>query len=131
MTQRGVLATMQVLDVYGPLEMFACKPAQAHFDVVFVAERAGEVASAQKAVTVAEHDFASCPPLDILLVPGKHELCCIAVTLFTMFASPARQAVGAGYAFHRKKVSPHMRATLLRLGKPSALLPVGRIAAHV
>lgn len=79
MTQRGVLATMQVLDVYGPLEMFACKPAQAHFDVVFVAERAGEVASAQKAVTVAEHDFASCPPLDILLVPGKHELCCTAV----------------------------------------------------
>ena len=79
MTQRGVLASMQVLDVYGPLEMFACKPAREHFDVVFVAERAGEVASAQKASTVAEHDFASCPPLDILLVPGKQELCCIAV----------------------------------------------------
>jgi len=98
---------MQVLDVYGPLEMFACKPARAHFDVVLVAERAGEVASAQKAVTVAEHDFASCPPLDILLVPGKHELCGFAVESVCSVLWSACQANGAGLAFLRRR-TPHM-----------------------
>ncbi|KAK9832752.1 hypothetical protein WJX81_008413 [Elliptochloris bilobata] len=41
-----------------------------HFKPVFVAERRGPVVSAQDAVTVAEHDFSSCPELDILVVPG-------------------------------------------------------------
>lgn len=52
--------------------MFGCKPMRAHFNVTFLAERKGPVPSAQEAITLAEHDFSSCPKLDILVVPGTH-----------------------------------------------------------
>ena len=58
----------ELLDVYGPVEMFGNLPKL--IDVVMVAERAGSVRSAQGPQVVAEVDFASCPTLDLLLVPG-------------------------------------------------------------
>jgi transcriptional regulator GlxA family with amidase domain len=58
----------ELLDLYGPLEMFGCVgPA---LRIVTVAEQAGPVASTPGPCTVAEHSFASAPPLDLLLVPG-------------------------------------------------------------
>lgn len=66
----------EVLDVFGPLELFACKPMRAHFNPVFVAEQRGQIESAQDLKVVAEHDFQSCPDLDILVVPGAHTDSC-------------------------------------------------------
>ena len=58
----------ELLDLYGPLEMFGClgPPLQ----IVTVAEQSGPVRSSPGPCTVAEHSFASAPPLDLLLVPG-------------------------------------------------------------
>ena len=58
----------ELLDVYGPVEMFGNLPDRV--DVIMVAERAGSVRSAQGPQVVAEVDFASCPTLDLILVPG-------------------------------------------------------------
>jgi transcriptional regulator GlxA family with amidase domain len=58
----------ELLDVFGPLEAFG--HAKDWFRIVTVAEKAGPVASAQGPRAVADHGFADCPPLDILLVPG-------------------------------------------------------------
>ncbi len=57
----------EVLDVYGPVEMWSNTPG---FEVVFIAQTAGPVRSAQGAQTVATHSFESAPKLDILMVPG-------------------------------------------------------------
>jgi transcriptional regulator GlxA family with amidase domain len=58
----------ELLDLYGPLEMFgSLGPA---LRIVTLAEQAGPVASTPGPSTVAEHSFASAPPLDLLLVPG-------------------------------------------------------------
>lgn len=57
----------EVLDVYGPLEMWAYVP---EFNVILIAEEEGPVASAQGAVTLATHSFDTAPPLDIVMVPG-------------------------------------------------------------
>lgn len=57
----------EVLDVYGPLEMWGNVQ---DFEIVTVAEQAGLVTSAQGAKTLADHSFADCPKLDILMVPG-------------------------------------------------------------
>lgn len=56
------------LDVYGPVEAFGCLPGL--FRVLMVAERAGPVVSAQGPRSVADHGFADCPRLDVILVPG-------------------------------------------------------------
>ncbi len=59
------------LDLIGPWEMatmwrdYAGGPG-----CVTVGETAGEVTCAKGLVTRAEHSFATCPPLDYLLVPG-------------------------------------------------------------
>lgn len=58
----------ELLDVYGPLEMFGSVGAQLR--IVTVAERTGPVASFQGPRTVAEFDFASAPKLDLILLPG-------------------------------------------------------------
>jgi transcriptional regulator GlxA family with amidase domain len=58
----------ELLDVFGPLEAFG--HAKAWFRIVTVAEQAGPVTSSQGPRAVADHGFADCPPLDILLVPG-------------------------------------------------------------
>jgi transcriptional regulator GlxA family with amidase domain len=58
----------ELLDVFGPLEAFG--QAKDWFRVLTVAERPGPVASAQGPRAMADHGFADCPRLDILLVPG-------------------------------------------------------------
>jgi transcriptional regulator GlxA family with amidase domain len=73
----GVLLypNFELLDVFGPLEMFATLGA-ARVKIHMIAERAGPVASAMAGdgplgpCVVAEHGFADAPPLDLLLVPG-------------------------------------------------------------
>ena len=58
----------EILDVCGPLEMFGVR--KDLFEVCTVAEQAGPVPSDQSAMIVADHGFETCPPLNILLVPG-------------------------------------------------------------
>ena len=58
----------ELLDLYGPLEMFGSIGAELR--IVTVAEKAGPVASFQRPKTVAEFDFASAPTLDLILLPG-------------------------------------------------------------
>ncbi|QYX58524.1 DJ-1/PfpI family protein [Roseovarius sp. SCSIO 43702] len=57
-----------MLDLYGPLEMFAMRPDA--FEIATVAERAGPVPAANGPATVAEAGFADLAYVDILLVPG-------------------------------------------------------------
>lgn len=58
----------ELLDVYGPLEMWGNVGPQ--IKIVTVAAEKGPVASAQGPKTVADYSFEDCPPLDLLLVPG-------------------------------------------------------------
>jgi putative intracellular protease/amidase len=58
----------EVLDLYGPLEMFGLLGPEVR--IVTVAETPGPVASLPGVKTLAEHGFAGCPPLDLVLVPG-------------------------------------------------------------
>ena len=58
----------ELLDLYGPLEMFGSLAEQIH--IATVAEKTGPVASTPGVETVAHHDFADCPPLDLILLPG-------------------------------------------------------------
>ncbi len=57
----------EVLDVYGPIEMWGYVD---EFKLVTVAEKAGPVISTQGVATIADYSFADCPPLDIIMVPG-------------------------------------------------------------
>lgn len=65
----------EMLDLFGPLELFSVLGSQ-HIRISTVAESAGPVAAAigaEGAVgprVIADHDFASAPPFDLLLVPG-------------------------------------------------------------
>jgi len=58
----------ELLDVFGPLEMFGMVPE--NFDIYMVAEGVGEVASRQGPKSIAEHCFSEQRQYDILLVPG-------------------------------------------------------------
>src|SRR5262245_40578668 len=58
----------ELLDLYGPLEMFGSLAEQVR--IVTVAEKKGPVASTPGVETVAHHDFGDCPPLDLILLPG-------------------------------------------------------------
>lgn len=58
----------ELLDVYGPLEMFGVLPE--HFRIVTLGERAGPVASAQGPQGVVERTLEDPGPIDVLLVPG-------------------------------------------------------------
>ena len=58
----------ELLDVFGPLEMFGMAPDS--FEICMVSERAGEVASRQGPKSVVEHEFSDGRQYDILLVPG-------------------------------------------------------------
>ncbi len=58
----------ELLDLYGPLEMFGnLKP---QIEIITVAEKIGSVASFQSPQTVAEFDYQNCPHLDLILLPG-------------------------------------------------------------
>ncbi len=57
----------ELLDVYGPLEMFSlCE----NIELVMVAERAGKIRSSAGPCGVADQAIADCNELDILLIPG-------------------------------------------------------------
>lgn len=58
----------ELLDLYGPLEMFGTLGHELR--IVTVASQPSAVSSAQGPKTVAEHGFDDCPPLDLLLIPG-------------------------------------------------------------
>jgi putative intracellular protease/amidase/methionine-rich copper-binding protein CopC len=57
----------EVLDVYGPVEMWANVP---EFNVIMIAEEQGPVMSAQGVATIADYSFDNAPALDIVMVPG-------------------------------------------------------------
>lgn len=64
----------ELLDLFGPLEMFTALPAEA-LEVVMVAQTAGPVKAGSMAgspmpCVVADYSFDDAPPLDILLLPG-------------------------------------------------------------
>jgi putative intracellular protease/amidase len=65
----------ELLDVYGPLEMFASLGAE-RVSIHLIAETAGPIAAAiglegaSGPKSLAEHSFDDAPPLDVLLVPG-------------------------------------------------------------
>ena len=58
----------ELLDVYGPLEMFGVLPE--HFRLVMLGESTGPVASAQGPQGLVERTLAYPGPVDLLLVPG-------------------------------------------------------------
>src|SRR5215207_6798225 len=58
----------ELLDVYGPLEMFGSIGPELR--LVTIAQTAGAVTSAQGPQTVAQYSFDNCPPLDLMLLPG-------------------------------------------------------------
>lgn len=57
----------ETLDVFGPVQMWGRLP---DYKVVFVAEKAGPVRSAQGLDSVASYSFADAPQFDIVMVPG-------------------------------------------------------------
>ena len=58
----------ELLDMYGPLEMFGTLGDAVRIETV--AERAGPVRSTQGPESVAAHSFETAPPFDLLLLPG-------------------------------------------------------------
>jgi len=58
----------ELLDVYGPLEMFGCLAED--IETVVIAEKKGPVKSTGGPKTLAEYDFTDAPALDLLLLPG-------------------------------------------------------------
>ncbi len=64
----------ELLDMFGPLEMFTALPPD-QLKVVMVAEKsgpvtAGSMSNAPCPSVIADYDFESAPPLDIILLPG-------------------------------------------------------------
>jgi putative intracellular protease/amidase len=57
----------EVLDVYGPIEMWGYVP---DFQVVTIAQTAGAVKSFQGVSAIADFSFETAPKVDILMVPG-------------------------------------------------------------
>ncbi len=58
----------ELLDVYGPAEMFGNLPGK--LKIVMVAQKAGPVASTQGPKVQADYSFEDCPRLDLIMVPG-------------------------------------------------------------
>ena len=58
----------ELLDVYGPLEMFGSVGPELR--IVTIAQKAGAVTSTQGPKTLAQYGFDDCPPLDLILLPG-------------------------------------------------------------
>jgi putative intracellular protease/amidase len=68
-TLGGVLYNgFELLDLYGPLEMFG--QVGPELRIVTVAQQIGPVRSFQGPQTVAEFSFEECPDLDLILLPG-------------------------------------------------------------
>ncbi|MGE0621219.1 MAG: DJ-1/PfpI family protein [Pseudomonadales bacterium] len=58
----------ELLDAYGPLEMFGCLGKE--LEIVVIAERKGPVRASAGPETLAAYDFTDAPALDLLLLPG-------------------------------------------------------------
>ena len=58
----------ELLDAYGPLEMFGCLGDQV--EIVVIAEQKGPVKSSGGPQTLAEYSFDDAPDLDLILLPG-------------------------------------------------------------
>lgn len=63
-----VFEGFELLDLYGPLEMFGCLGPDLRIETVAAAP--GPVASSPGVQTVAQHGFADAPDFDLLLQPG-------------------------------------------------------------
>ena len=73
MTEKRTLGAIlyedfELLDLYGPLEMFGNLGPE--LQIVTIAEARGPVRSAQGPSTLAETDFGGSPELDLILLPG-------------------------------------------------------------
>ena len=64
----------ELLDVFGPVEMFGVANelpgSKDALNMLMIAEKAGDVASAQGPKVMVDVTFADAPPIDVLLVPG-------------------------------------------------------------
>ncbi|MEM7077638.1 MAG: DJ-1/PfpI family protein [Pseudomonadota bacterium] len=58
----------ELLDAYGPLEMFGCLGGE--LEICVIAEEAGTVRSSAGPATAVDHTFADAPNLDLTLLPG-------------------------------------------------------------
>jgi len=58
----------ELLDMFGPLEMFGSLPGAV--EIKMIGEQGGSVPSFQGPASVTDHDFAGCPKLDLILIPG-------------------------------------------------------------
>ncbi len=73
-----VFPDVEVLDFCGPFEVFsvtrlneeARREESSPFEVLLVAEKAGTVVTTGSMKVTPDHTIDSCPPLDILVVPG-------------------------------------------------------------
>lgn len=61
----------ETLDVMGPVEFLGVPCVKEIFNMLFISCSGDPVRSAQGVITTPGHSFASCPVLDVLLVPGK------------------------------------------------------------
>jgi len=60
----------ELLDVFGPLEMFTLLQERGEIEIIMVAQQPGPVTSVCGPACVATVDFGNCPALDVLLAPG-------------------------------------------------------------
>jgi putative intracellular protease/amidase len=58
----------QLLDVFGPLEMFGHLADRV--EIVMIAQKAGSIRSSAGPVVIADHGFDTVPKLDIVMIPG-------------------------------------------------------------
>ena len=58
----------ELLDVFGPLELFGALPDR--FEILLLSEKARPVRSAQGPIVAADHSYRDAPRSDIVLVPG-------------------------------------------------------------
>jgi transcriptional regulator GlxA family with amidase domain len=72
-----VFPEVEVLDFCGPFEVFSVTRLEAYsrdepspFEVFLVAEQAGPVTATGGLKVIPDYTLETCPPLDILLVPG-------------------------------------------------------------
>jgi len=63
-----VFEGFELLDVFGPLEMFGSLRDQVQ--IVMLAERSGQIASSAGPAVVVDASFANAPSLDVLMIPG-------------------------------------------------------------
>jgi transcriptional regulator GlxA family with amidase domain len=66
---------VEVLDFAGPFEVFSVagrRSQQDLFHVVTVSERGQPVSARNRLLVTPAHSFGSCPPLDIVLIPGGY-----------------------------------------------------------